>query len=230
MTGTLTGTFASQNVGNGIAVTVTGGVTLTAGGQSGDYSVGSPSAALAANITLRTVTYTRNPNTALRIALSDLFSTGKATDGGGTNLSVAGVTSTTGQGATINYNSSFLLYTPGTGTGNPNSDTVNYTVNPGGGAGAVTIAVAGAQPGAASASISVSGGVATVKMFGIPGVGYDVQRSLDLNTWTTLTSAPPLNARPPFTASTNDGSFSFTDNFSDLGSAPSSAYYRSLQP
>ena len=50
-TGTLTGTFASKDVANGIAVTVTGGVTLAAGGQSANYSVGSPSPALAANIT-----------------------------------------------------------------------------------------------------------------------------------------------------------------------------------
>ena len=50
-TGTLTGAFASQDVANGIAVTVTGGVTLAAGGQSADYSVGSPNPALKANIT-----------------------------------------------------------------------------------------------------------------------------------------------------------------------------------
>jgi len=50
-TGTLAGTFASPNVANNLLVTLTGGVTLTAGGQASDYSVGIPSAALLANIT-----------------------------------------------------------------------------------------------------------------------------------------------------------------------------------
>jgi len=223
-TGTLTGTFADYYVENGKPVTVTGGVTLAAGGQSGDYSVGSPSTPITANITLRTVQYARSANLALRIALSDLFGTGKATDGGGGTLSVAGVTSQTTQLATVNYNSSYLLYTPGA-SGNV-SDSINYTVNPRGGGGVVTIVMAGSQPGGASGQISVSGGVATVKMYGIPGVQYDVQRSVDLSNWKPLLTAPPLNATPPFTASTADGSFTFTDNFSDLGSAPPSAYYR----
>ncbi len=55
-TGALAGSFASPAVANGIGVTLTSGVTLTAGGQSGDYSVGSSSPALAANITQATVT------------------------------------------------------------------------------------------------------------------------------------------------------------------------------
>jgi hypothetical protein len=65
-------------------------------------------------------------------------------------------------------------------------------------------------------------------MFGIPGFQYDVQRATSLNgPWMTLTSAPPLNATPPFTAG-SDGSFTFTDNYSDLGGAPGSAYYRTV--
>jgi len=49
-TGTLTGTFAGAGPANGLAVTLTGGVTLT-GADNGNYSVGSPAPALAANIT-----------------------------------------------------------------------------------------------------------------------------------------------------------------------------------
>ncbi len=49
-TGTLTGTFATNQAGTGIAVTVTGGVSLTPGGQSGNYLVGLPSPALTASI------------------------------------------------------------------------------------------------------------------------------------------------------------------------------------
>jgi autotransporter-associated beta strand protein len=55
--GTLTGTFASPGVGNGIAVTVTGGVAL-GGSSAGNYSVGSPSTALTANITQKALNYT----------------------------------------------------------------------------------------------------------------------------------------------------------------------------
>ena len=94
--------------------------------------------------------------------------------------------------------------------------------------GTVYVNMIGSQPGGASGSISVSEGVATVKVFGIPGFQYDVQRATSLNgPWTTLTSAPPLNATPPFTAG-SDGSFTFTDNYSDLGGAPGSAYYRTV--
>jgi len=57
-TGTLTGSFASKGVGKGIAVTVTGGVTLAAGGQSADYSVGLPQPALTADITPTAVAIT----------------------------------------------------------------------------------------------------------------------------------------------------------------------------
>ena len=52
-----TGTFASANVANGIAVTLTGGLTLS-GAQAGDYSVGLPNSPLTANITVRTLTVT----------------------------------------------------------------------------------------------------------------------------------------------------------------------------
>jgi autotransporter-associated beta strand protein len=54
-----TGTFASANVGTGIAVTLTGGLTLS-GAQASDYSVGSSTAAFSANITAATLTVTPN--------------------------------------------------------------------------------------------------------------------------------------------------------------------------
>jgi autotransporter-associated beta strand protein len=56
-TGTLTGTFASRNAGTNIAVTVTGGLSLT-GAQSGNYSVGSPTTTLTVNITPKPLTVT----------------------------------------------------------------------------------------------------------------------------------------------------------------------------
>jgi hypothetical protein len=162
----------------------------------------------------------------LKVLISTLLS--KATDANHDNISFTGVnTSSSSQGATLFANSTYVFYLPT----NNNSDTFTYNLSDGHGGtatGTVFVNMAGSQPGGTSGSISVSEGVATVKMFGIPGFQYDVQRATSLNgPWTTLTSAPPLNATPPFTA-TADGSFSFTDNFNDLGGPPGSAYYRSL--
>jgi hypothetical protein len=167
----------------------------------------------------------RQPNISLKIPVSTLMTNAAATDANHDNINFASVVTPTGQGATVSANATWVFYLPA----NNNNDTITYYVSDGHGgtgAGTIYVNVIGNQPGGPSGSIGVSGGVAAVKMFGIPGFQYDVQRSTNLTSWMTLTSAPPLNAAPPFTASTNDGSFSFTDNFSDLGSAPSSAYYR----
>ena len=69
-------------------------------------------------------------------------------------------------------------------------------------------------------TITVSGGSATVKFAGIPGFSYLVQRSTNLVDWLTLftTNVP------------SSGLYSFTDTFSDLGTPPTSAYYRTAQP
>lgn len=165
-------------------------------------------------------TYTREKGTSLKIAISDLVTSFPA--GGNPSL----VVTTTANGATLSTNSTYIFYVPA----NDNNDSFSYTVNDvrgGTSTGTITINVT-SQPGGSSGSISVSGGAATVGMFGIPGVAYDVQRSLDLNSWTTLTTSPPLGAAPPFTAA-SDGRVNFTDNFSDLGNAPGAAYYRLIQ-
>ena len=63
-----------------------------------------------------------------------------------------------------------------------------------------------------------AGGTATVSFAGIPGYTYGVQRSTNLLAWVTLvTTNAPAN-----------GLFNYTDNFSDLGFVPASAYYRLL--
>jgi hypothetical protein len=56
----------------------------------------------------------------------------------------------------------------------------------------------------------------TVNGVGVPGYTYQVQRTTDMVTWTTLASvtAPASSL------------FSVTDDFSDLGSPPASAWYR----
>jgi hypothetical protein len=65
-------------------------------------------------------------------------------------------------------------------------------------------------------TITVTGASVTLSFAGMPGYAYSVQRSLNLTSWTSLTV---------ITAPTN-GLFQYTDTFSDLGSPPTSAFYR----
>jgi hypothetical protein len=168
-------------------------------------------------------TFARAPGISLKISIADL---GAADPESGTVTfnSVAGGS----QSATISHNNNYIYYLPQ--AGNNYGDSFTYTTTDGqcvSASGTITVSVVASQPGAPSGEISVSGGVATVKMYGIPGYQYDVQRSTDLSNWTTLQAAPPLDTTP-ITASVVDGSISFTDNFSDLLPAgpPNSAYYR----
>jgi hypothetical protein len=165
-------------------------------------------------------TETREPDTSLKILISNLLA--NATDANHDHLSFTGVnTGSSGQGATLAANSTFVFYLPA----NNNNDSFTYNLSDGHGGtaiGTITVNVTGNQPGGASGSITLVGNVATVTMYGIPGLGYDVQRSTDLANWTTMSSS--LNPAPPIAASTADGSIRFTDTFS--GSPPNSAYYR----
>jgi uncharacterized protein (DUF2141 family) len=73
-----------------------------------------------------------------------------------------------------------------------------------------------------SGSISTSGSAVTTTWAGIPGSTNDVQRNTNLLTgagWVAIwtTNAPPA------------GVFKYTDDFSDLGFTPDSAYYRLRQ-
>ena len=67
-----------------------------------------------------------------------------------------------------------------------------------------------------SAAVTVGGGAATINFAGIPGYSYGVLRSTNLTDWVTIvtTNAPA------------SGVFNYLDNFGDLGSVPSAAYYR----
>ena len=132
-------------------------------------------------------------------------------------------------GGTVIYDANNIQYTYPT-SGSPMSDSFSYTITDGSVSATATVTLAFTkQSGAASASISVTNGVAAVTLYGIPGLQYDVQRSTDnMNSWTTLTTAPPLNVTPPI-ATGSDGKVTFTDNFSDLGTKPSSAFYRTIQ-
>jgi fibronectin-binding autotransporter adhesin len=222
-----TGSCGGTSVGTGNGLSVSPTTTTT---YYGRYEDGAPcsfnTACQSVTVTVNqpptapNKTFTRAPGISLKISIADL---GAADPGNGTVTfnSVAGGS----QSATISHNNNYIYYLPQ--AGNNNGDAFTYTTTDGqcvSASGTITVSVA-SQPGAASGQISVFGDHVSVTMYGIPGYQYDVQRSTDnMNSWTTL-SSPPL-ATTSITASTADGSISFTDDFSDLNSPPNSAYYR----
>ena len=167
-------------------------------------------------------TFSRQPNTSLKMLISDLMVDN--TDFGGATPSFASVAASSDQGATVWSSGLWVFYLPNSaGT----ADTFSYTISGQGGGtvnGTVTVNLDSPGAGGASGSISLIGNVATVRMYGLPGVQYEVQRSTDLVGWITLTSTELTPLTPPITASSADGSISFTDTFS--GTPPTSAYYR----
>ena len=157
-------------------------------------------------------TYARAPGLSLKIRLADLVQNLSANPVAGQSLGASA------QGATLTWSTNYLFYRPV--AGNNNDDTFTYTVSNGIHAATGTITVAVAPLGGIARAVSVSGGTATVRFFGLPGLAYDVQRTTSLSgpvEWTTLTATPLTPGA--------DGAFDFTDP-----AAPgASAYYRSLQ-
>jgi autotransporter-associated beta strand protein len=159
-----------------------------------------------------TASYTRNAGISLHISITNLLA--NATDAYGDTLSLVGVTTST-NGVTLVNSSGNLLYQNASNV----NDQFTYTVTDPYGAtstGLVNIVVNNAGTFGQNATVSVGGSSATVSFAAIPGYSYGIQRSTNLTDWVTiLTTNAPSN-----------GLFSFTDNFSDLGVVPSSAYYR----
>jgi hypothetical protein len=187
----------------GLSTTSTGGagVSLTIANQ---------------NPTVGVYTETRQTNVSLKIPISSLLA--NATDANHDSISFTSVNTPSTQGAAVSANSTYVFYLPV----NNNNDVFTYRISDGHGGtaiGTVNVNLISNQPGGASGSISISGGVVRVEMYGIPGVAYDVQRSTDLSSWTTLSSS--LSPAPPIPAAAADGSVSFMDTF-----AAASAYYR----
>jgi hypothetical protein len=174
--------------------------------------------------------YTIAPGISQRITLSELQSNGLHSSLDNPAYAITGVSATSAQGGTVIHNANNIQYTYPT-SGNPTNDSFSYTVTDGTFSTNATVTLTfQRQSGAPSGSITVSGDspAATVTLYGIPGLQYDVQRSTNLSTWTTLLAAPPLNVPPPITAG-SDGRINFIDSFSDLGGSPSSSYYRTIQ-
>ena len=155
---------------------------------------------------------TRFAGLSVKIALADLATNWADADGDAVTLS--GVNLTTTNSVTLMTNNAYILYPNG-----PNvADQFNYTIGDGQGGsatGVVNIMVVASASGQTQ-SIMVSGGTAVLSFAGVPGSTYNVDRSTNLISWTTIetTNAP------------GTGLFNYTDDFSDLGGPPSSAYYR----
>ena len=157
---------------------------------------------------------TRTVGTRLLIALSNL--TNHWSDANSDNVTLASVNTTTAHGATLVTNSSFILCPSNA----PNvNDTITYSISDGHGGtgtGHINITIDAFVTGQTSGQINVSGSTATLTFQGIPGYTYITQRSIDsMETWTDIR-----------TNLDNSGPFQVIDDFSDLGSPPSQAFYR----
>ena len=166
--------------------------------------------------------FSRAKDVSLKIKISDLAAHWSDPDGDGTAMIAIAAAST--NGASLPTNATYIFYS----NTNNVADRFSYTIRDlrsyragdtvRTATGLVFINVTNAL-GIVN-TITVSGGTATVSFAGVPGYGYQVQRSTNLVDWATLltTNAPA------------DGLFQLTDNFSDLGAPPSQAYYRLRQP
>jgi hypothetical protein len=146
-----------------------------------------------------------------KISVTDLLT--NATDVDSDTLTLTSVGTST-NGITLAIGGGYVSYVNASIV----NDQFTYTVSDGNGGSATGTVTLVAVPfvSGQNATITVGGSSATVGFAGIPGYRYEVERSTNVVDWVTiLTTNAPAN-----------GVFSVTDNFSDLGTVPSSAYYR----
>ena len=142
-----------------------------------------------------------------------------AADADGGTLALDSVSSTSSQGGTVAIVGTKVTYTPPSGyTG---ADSYNITITDGQGgsvAGSVTITVAAGSGESQNKAVltMLPGGNVSVQFMGIPGQSYQIQRSTDLATWTTLHTA----------TAAADGQLPYLDTTPPVGSA----FYRTKIP
>ena len=161
--------------------------------------------------TANNASYSRGSVNSWQIAVPNLLTNAADADGDPLTLSSVG---TSTNGVTLTIAGGYVTYV----NTNLVNDQFAYTVADGNGGSATATVTLVAAPfvSGQNASVTVSGSTATVEFAGIPGYKYEVERSTNLVNWVNiLTTNTPSN-----------GAFSVTDNFSDLGTIPSSAYYR----
>ena len=122
--------------------------------------------------------------------------------------SVGGVISGTAESAPAIVPASYTLTAIYSGDATHMGSTATLVVSGGG-------SYFGTEPG----HVSLSGGVATVTLSGIAGYKYSVQRATNVLFTQGLKSFPTVTAPA-------GGLVAVVDDFSDLGAAPSGAFYR----
>ena len=139
-------------------------------------------------------------------------------------VTVSGIDATSGNGVSLTHNEGWVYYN-GNLTAN---DSFHYTVSVPGGCNATALVnITATNPaGLSSPSIAVNGGNVTAVFHGIPGYPYSVQRATNASFTGTLSNFPPVIAP----TSGDVGQISVTDDFSDLGFFPESAFYRLMVP
>jgi polygalacturonase len=158
-------------------------------------------------------TFIRPLDLSLKIPIADLLT--NDTDADGDTLTLTGVSITT-NGINLATNATYILYTNGPEV----DDSFSYTISDsygGSATGTVFVVISTSLTGQAQ-TVEVSGTNATLAFEGLPGGVYEVERSTNLTSWVFLqeTTAPAA------------GRFQIQDNFADLGSPPTQAYYRLL--
>lgn len=143
----------------------------------------------------------------------------KATDVEADAVTVTSVGPASAQGGTAALQSGSILYTPANGFSG--SDTFPVTITDARGASVIGTVTVNVQintgiGGNTPVLTTMSGGRMGIGFQGIPGRSYEVQRSTDLNNWTTLTTV---------TAASN-GAIVFIDNSPPSGSG----FYRLRRP
>ncbi|MGZ5568072.1 MAG: GH25 family lysozyme [Limisphaerales bacterium] len=161
-----------------------------------------------------TLSFTNNAPAVLQIPFSAL--TGNGTDPDGDALTVASISATTANGIVLTTNATSISYSNTASA----TDQFSYTLSDGHGAtvsGVVTVMSIAAPALAQFAGAAVTNGSSLVLRYSAnAGSTYFIDRSTNLPVWTTIFTNTPASS----------GIFEFVDDFHDIGSPVSPAFYR----
>jgi hypothetical protein len=194
------------------------GTNLITATYSGDANYSGTTATLAQVVTnhppiMGFFSFSVTNGNSMRVSISNLL--GAVFDPDGDAVSFVGVGTST-NGVTLITNSTLLFYH----NTNLVNDQFSYVVTDGyGGISTGQVAVVSVvAPFLAQSTgrLFVSGATQQVTLYGVPGFVYVVQRSVNMVSWTDIATV----------TAAQDGTIQATDNFSDLGGPPASAFYR----
>jgi len=209
------GTFTSGSISN----LLRGTNLITATYTSGDANYSSTAGSLSQVVTNHPpitglFSFSVTNGNALKLQVSTLLSAVFDPDGDAVSLVGIGVST---NGVTLATNATMIYYR----NTNYVNDLFSYTVYDGynytTGQVSVVSVTAPFLIGSASNGTITPNGVSNAVVFnGVPGFTYVIQRSTDIVHWTDIATQ----------AAAADGTIQFNDSFTDLGSAPSQAFYR----